>query len=129
MVLVFSTYILAFPLAIALLAALLTRGFRSGVQTWREVTSRASVALALISGLVIIGYVMRVAMWGDSTAYLGAAMGLPMLLKWARWGFCLAAIGIAPSLTAKGWVRPVSLTSSVLFASFWVVAYVTVEAQ
>jgi|SRR5579863_3041303 len=129
MVLLFSTYILAFPLAIALLAALLTKGFRGGVQTWRDVTSRTAVALALISGLVIVGYVMRVAFWGDPSTYLSAAIGLPMLLKWARWGFCLAAIGIAPSLTAKGWIRPVSLTSSMLFASFWVVAYMTVEAQ
>jgi hypothetical protein len=129
MVLVFSTYILSFPLAIALLLALTLRGFRGGAQTWRDVASRASLALALLSGLVIIGYVMRVAFWGDSTAYLGATMGLPLLLKWARWGFCLAAIGIAPSMTAKGWTRPVSLTSSALFASFWVVAYLTVEAQ
>jgi hypothetical protein len=76
---------------------------------------------AFIAGLAILMFFFRMFWWNDPSAPPGAVIGIRSVAKWGRCGLMLAAAAFLFALPAKWRPAVVSLASTVVFASFWLV--------
>jgi hypothetical protein len=121
--------VLAIPPIFILLAVFLVRSIRRGSSSWRDVAARAALGFGLLAGLILLGFIVRIANWGDPTAPAGSLLGPATVMRWGRWGFLSAVVAFVSALAAQRWERIVSLFGSLLLASFWLFAYIVTEAQ
>ena len=122
-------FFLVVLLSIVVMTILLVRCLRSGITSWRDVTSQVALGSALVSALVFSRYLVGPVVWGDCSATAGSNMALKWLLRWGHLGVWFACTSIASSLFSRRWARIVALLTSTLFVSFWLYVYKIAEAQ
>jgi len=122
-------YLLAIASAILMTPIFFIRGLRAPVSNWRDITTRFALGSGALAGVVILTLVIRVGNWPDPAAPVGSMLGLRMFVSWGHLGVWIAIVALLSGLFARRWNRVVSVLSSALFVSFWLIGYMLTEAQ